>query len=102
MFRFDQLIRSGMTVSDVKQRYPSTVPLFEQFGFGSVCDDCDIATVARRIGLDTSDVLQALNDATFGPRTEQGERPNNWVSEAFLFLVVRFRCVSKGAFSKNG
>jgi hypothetical protein len=77
MFRFDQLIRSGMTVRDVKQRYPSTVPLFEQFGFRSVCDDCDIATAARRIGLDTSDVLQALNDATFGPRTEQGERPNN-------------------------
>ena len=47
MFRFDQLIRSGMTVRDVKQRYPSTVPLFEQFGFRSVCDDCDIATPAR-------------------------------------------------------
>jgi hypothetical protein len=38
MFRFDLLIRSGMTVREVKQRYPSTAPLFDQFGFRSVCD----------------------------------------------------------------
>ena len=74
MFRFDGLIRRDMTVRDVKQRYPATVPVFEQFHFRPVCDDCDIATAARRIGLDLSD---ALDDAAFGLRTEQGGRPNN-------------------------
>ena len=77
MFRFDRLIRRDMTVRDVKQRYPATVPVFEQLHFRSVCDDCDSATAARRIGLDLSDVLEALNDAAFGSQTEQGERPNN-------------------------
>ena len=71
MFRFDQLIRRDMTVRDIKQRYPVTVPLFEQFRFHPVCDDCDIATAAHRVGLDLSDVLQALNEAAFGPRTEE-------------------------------
>jgi hypothetical protein len=46
MFRFDRLIRRDMTVRDVKQRYPATVPVFEQFHFRPVCDDCDIATAA--------------------------------------------------------
>jgi iron-sulfur cluster repair protein YtfE (RIC family) len=77
MFRFDQLIRSDMTVRDVKQRYPSTVPLFEQFGFRMVCDDCDIGTAARRNGLDLTEVLEALNDAAFGPHVEKDESPNN-------------------------
>jgi hypothetical protein len=48
MFRFDQLIRHDMTVRDVTQRYLATVPLFEQFGFRPVCDDCDL--VRRHAG----------------------------------------------------
>jgi hypothetical protein len=71
MFRFDQLIRLDMTVRDAKQRHPATVPLFEQFRFHPVCDDCDIATATQRVGLNLSDVLQALNEAAFGPRTEE-------------------------------
>lgn len=77
MFRFDQLIRGDMTVRDVKQRYPATVRLFEQFGFRPVCDDCDIGTAARRSGLNVADVLEALNGAAFGPQMERDEHPHN-------------------------
>jgi hypothetical protein len=77
MFRFDQLIRRDMAVRDVKLRYVATVSLFEEFGFRPACDDCDIGTAARRNGLNIEDVLQALNDAAFGPQIERDERPDN-------------------------
>ena len=77
MFRFDQLIRRDMIVRDVKQRHPETVPLFEQFRFHPVCDDCDIGTVARKNGLNLADVLEALNQAAFGPQAETGEHAGN-------------------------
>ena len=65
MFRFDQLIRRDMVVRDVKQSHPKTVPVFEEFGFHAVCDDCDIQTVARKNGIPYLDVLEALNRAAF-------------------------------------
>ncbi len=77
MFRFDQLIRRDMIVRDVKQRYPETVPVFEQLRFHPVCDDCDIGTVARKNGLDPADVVSALNDAAFGPQEESGDHASN-------------------------
>ncbi len=67
MFRFDQLIRPDMTVRDVKQAHPETVAIFEQFQFRTVCDDCDIETVARRNGLNFMDVVDALNEAILRP-----------------------------------
>ena len=77
MFRFDDLIRRDMIVRDVKHRHPETVSLFEQFRFHPVCDDCDIATAARRCGLNLADVLEALNQAIFGPQAENPEHPCN-------------------------
>ena len=77
MFRFDQLIRRDMIVRDVKQRHPNTVPVFERLRFHSVCDDCDIGTVARKNGLPLPDVLSALNDAAFGPPAETGEHADH-------------------------
>ncbi|PWU08903.1 MAG: hypothetical protein C5B51_06945 [Terriglobia bacterium] len=77
MFRFDQLIRRDMIVRDVKQRHPETIPVFENLRFHAVCDDCDIWTVVRKIGLNLSDVLDALNQAAFGPQAEAGEHANN-------------------------
>jgi len=73
MFRFDRLIRRDMIVRDVKQRHPETVPLFEQFRFHPVCDDCDVGTVARKNGLNLADVLEALNQAAFGPQQAEKE-----------------------------
>jgi hypothetical protein len=73
MFRFDQLIRPDMIIRDVKQRHPDTLPVFERFRFRSACDDCDIETVARKNGLKTPDVVDALNQAAFGPQADSGE-----------------------------
>ena len=70
MFRFDQLIRRDMIIRDVKQRHPETLPVFEQFRFRAVCDDCDIETVARKNGLKILDVVDALNQAAFGPKPD--------------------------------
>ena len=77
MFRFDQLIRRDMIIRDVKQRYPDTLPVFEAFRFRMPCDDCTIETVARKNGLNTLDVVQALNDAAFGPKAEKQENASN-------------------------
>jgi hypothetical protein len=77
MFRFDQLIRRDMIIRDVKQRHPDTVPIFEGFRFRTSCDDCDIETVARKNGLNTLDVVQALNDAAFSPDAEREENASN-------------------------
>jgi hypothetical protein len=71
MFRFDQLIRRDMIIRDVKQSHPETVPVFEDFGFRSSCDECDIETVARKNGLSSPDVVAALNQAAFGPNAGQ-------------------------------
>jgi hypothetical protein len=66
VLRFDQLIRRDMNVREVKQRYPQTIAVFEQLRFHSVCDDCDIGTVARKNGLEIRTVIDALNTAAFG------------------------------------
>lgn len=66
MFRFDRLIHQNMLVCDVKQRFPQTTRVFEEFGFRSPCDDCDIGTVARKNGHSSLDVIDALNRAVFG------------------------------------
>lgn len=66
MFRFDQLIRRDTIIRDVKQSHPETIPVFDALHFRASCDDCDIATVARKNGLNVLDVIEALNHAAFG------------------------------------
>ena len=70
MFRFDQLIRRDMIIRDVKQRHPETIPVFEELRYRPSCDDCDIETVARKNGLNSLDVVEALNQAAFGPKAD--------------------------------
>jgi hypothetical protein len=70
MFRFDQLIRRDMIIRDVKQRHPETIPIFEALHYRAACDDCDIETVARKNGLKSQDVIDALNRAAFGPNPD--------------------------------
>ena len=77
MFRFDQLIRRDMIVRDVKQSHPETVPIFEQLHYRSLCDDCDIETVARKNGLNVRDVVDALNEAAFGTGTDTAHHADN-------------------------
>ncbi len=77
MFRFDQLIRRDMIIRDVKQKHPQTVEIFDELHFRSVCDDCDIETVARKNGLAILDVLDALNQAAFGPQTDSEQHASH-------------------------
>lgn len=78
MFRFDRLIRGSMIIRDVKQQYPQTIEVFEQFHFRPVCDDCDIETVARKNGIHILDLVGALNDAAFGPeKADREEHASN-------------------------
>jgi hypothetical protein len=65
MLRFDKLVRSSMTVRDIKQQYPQTVSIFEEYGFRSICDDCSIEVVAQRQGLRTFEIVDALNSMIF-------------------------------------
>jgi hypothetical protein len=52
-----------MTIRDVKQKYPDTRTIFEEFGFRPICDDCSIELVARRQGLPSFEIIDALNAA---------------------------------------
>jgi len=64
--RFDQLIRPSMVIRDVKVQYPQTVEVFENLRFRDSCDDCSIEVVARKHGLDSYLIIDALNEAAFG------------------------------------
>ena len=77
MFRFDQLIRRDMIIRDVKQRHPETAEVFEQLHYRSACDDCDIETVARKNGLRVQDVIDALNQAAFGPKADTDQHASH-------------------------
>ena len=77
MFRFDRLIRRDMLIRDVKQQHPATLEVFEELGFRSSCDDCDIHTVARKQGLDSRDVVDRLNRAAFDRKTDKDENASN-------------------------
>ena len=70
VIRFDRLIRPGMIIRDVKQRFPETIPVFEQYRFRPACDDCDIESVARKNGLDSLDVVAALNQSAFRQKAD--------------------------------
>lgn len=59
--RFDEMVRPGMIVRDVKREHPETVAVFERFGFRGPCDDCSIEQVARKYGLNSLDVVGELN-----------------------------------------
>ena len=76
MFRFDQLIRRDKIIRDVKQRHPETIPVFEALHLRTPCDDCDIETVARKNGLNSLDVIEALNQAAFRPKADTENASN--------------------------
>jgi hypothetical protein len=77
MFRFDRLIRRDTVVRDVKQQYPATIAVFEELGFRTSCDDCDIQTVARKNGLDCRDVIDRLNRVAFDTSKDMEENASH-------------------------
>jgi len=63
VLRFDQLVRPGMLVREVRVRHPECVPVLERFGFRESCDDCSIEQVARKYGFDPMEIVAELNAA---------------------------------------
>ncbi len=64
--RFDAMIRAGMTVREVKVKYPGTAEVFDEYGFRDACDDCSIEVVARKYGLRPEEIVDKLNQVAFG------------------------------------
>jgi len=66
------MIRPGMTIRDIRARFPQTAPVLEGFGFRGSCDDCSLEVVARKYGLATQRVVDALNEAALGKPVDAG------------------------------
>lgn len=63
--RFDEMIRAGMTVREIRNNYPDTAEVFRELDFRESCDDCSIEAVCRKYGLRSQDVVDKLNRVAF-------------------------------------
>ncbi|MDR3674225.1 MAG: hypothetical protein P4N24_01960 [Acidobacteriota bacterium] len=68
MVQFTDLVRGGETVRDIKQKYPETTPVFEQFKLRPSCDDCSLEMSARKVGVPLEDLLVEINKAIYKSR----------------------------------
>ena len=66
MIRFDNLVRPGMTMRDIKVRFPQAAAVFEEYGFRESCDDCSLEVIARKYGLRSDELVERLNRAVQG------------------------------------
>jgi hypothetical protein len=62
---FDELIRSGMTVLEIKTNYPDTAAVFAKLKFPDSFDECSVEAACRKLALDAHDVVDQLNRAAF-------------------------------------
>lgn len=68
MLQFTDLVRGGEAVREIKQKYPETSAVFEQFGLRPSCDDCSIEMSARKVGAPLEDLLVGVNAAIYKHR----------------------------------
>ncbi len=68
MLQFTDLVRGGETVRDIKQKFPETAPVFDQFGLRPSCDDCSIEMSARKVGASLEDLLVEVNKSIYKNR----------------------------------
>jgi hypothetical protein len=68
MPQFTDLVRGGEPVREIKQKYPETSPVFEQFGLRPSCDDCSIEMAARKVGTSFEDLLVEVNKIIYKNR----------------------------------
>jgi hypothetical protein len=69
VFRFTDFVRGDEIVRDVKQKYPETTEVFENFGLRPSCYDCAIKVAARKVGASVDDLLIEVNKAIQQKRT---------------------------------
>jgi len=65
MLQFTDLVRGCETVRDVKQKFPETEAVFEEFGLRASCYDCSIEMAARKVGASFDDLLVEVNKAIY-------------------------------------
>lgn len=68
MLQFTDLVRGGEAVRDIKQNFPETVAVFEEFHLRPSCDDCSIEMAARKVGASFEDLLVEVNKAIYKSR----------------------------------
>jgi len=68
MLQFTDLVRGGEAVREIKQKFPETVLVFDQFGLRSSCDDCSIEMSARKVGASFEHLLVEVNKAIYKNR----------------------------------
>lgn len=68
MLQFTDLVRGDEAVREIKQKFPETAPVFEQFGLRPSCDECSIEMSARKVGASFEDLLVAVNQAIYKNR----------------------------------
>ena len=68
MFQFNDLVRGGETVREVKQKCPETEPVFERFGLKASCQDCSIEMAARKVDASFEDLLVQVNAVIYKNR----------------------------------
>jgi len=68
MLRFTDLVRGGETVRELKQKFPETEAVFENFGLRPSCYDCSIEMAARKVGASFEDLLVEVNKAIYKHR----------------------------------
>ena len=68
MLQFTDLVRGGEAVRDIKQKFPETVSVFDQFGLRPSCDDCSFDMAARKVGASFEDLLVEVNKAIYKNR----------------------------------
>jgi len=68
MLQFTDLVRGGETVRDIKQKFPETASVFDQFGLRPSCDDCSIEMAARKVAASFEDLLVEINKAIYKSR----------------------------------
>ncbi|HTS70197.1 MAG TPA: hypothetical protein VMO17_14545 [Terriglobia bacterium] len=68
MLQFTDLVRGGEAVREIKQKFPETTLVFDQFGLRPSCDDCSIEMSARKVGASFEDLIVEVNKAIYKNR----------------------------------
>ena len=63
MYRDPDVIEAYDDVREVRQRFPASIPVFEQYGIRPACHDCQISMAAQRASVPTDVLVEALNHA---------------------------------------
>ena len=68
MFQFKDVVCGKDIVSDVRDHYPETEPVFRKLNMRAICYDLPIRNAARRSHVHLDDLLVEVNEAIYKAR----------------------------------